>query len=142
MAISAESTENAAKQRQCLCSPGRHVVRIAAWDYRDHGDGQDVIFEVADEAGRRQGVRFGLSDLELSSGQLSRFMATVLQRQPPEPEGIPPHIVRQMLFNQAVGRRVLLVVVATSGGVPIVVDWAAVVQKRPRSLRVGPSRSR
>ena len=128
MAIGSESTENAAEQRRCISPPGRHGAKIVGWDYRNHGAGQDVVFEVSDDDGRRQGVRFGLSDLELSSGQLNRFIATVLQRQPPEPEGIEPHMVRQMLFNHLVGRRVLLVVVATSRGIQVVVDWGPVPQ--------------
>ncbi len=125
MARSAESTEPAAEQRRCLSTPVRHAVTITGWDFRDHGEGQDVVFTLLDEAGRRQGVRFGLSGLELASGQLDRFIATVLQRQLVEPEGIKPHFWRQMLFNQLVGRRVQLLVVETSRGVRVVVDWEA-----------------
>ena len=133
MAIIAESVEPAAEQGRCISTAGRHQVTISSWDYRDYGDVQDVIFQMADDEGRRQGLRFGLSDPELSSGELTRFLATALQRQLPEPEGIPPHIVRQMLFNTLVGRRVLLVVEATSRGVQIVVDREAVVEKCPRA---------
>jgi hypothetical protein len=116
VAITTESIEPAAEPGPRISAPGRHDVEIVGWHYLDHGDGQDVVFEVSDDEGRRQGVRFGLSDVELRSGQLTRFIAAVLRRQPPEPVGIQPHIVRQMLFNQAVGRRVALVVVETSPG--------------------------
>ena len=126
--ISTDSTEPAAAQRQYISTPGRHEVTIVGWDYLDHGEGQDVVFELSDDEGARMFLRFGLSDLELRSGQLNRFLTTVLQRQPPEPEGIPPHIVRQMWFNQTVGRKVLLVVAVTSRGVQIAVDWESVPQ--------------
>lgn len=129
MAISAESTEPAAEQRRCLSTPVRHTVTIVGWDYLDQAEGQDVVFTLLDEAGRRQGVRFGLSDLELASGQLDRFIATVLQREPAQPKGMEPHFAHQMLFNHLVGRRVLLLVVETSRGVQVVVDWEAVPQE-------------
>ena len=129
VAISAESAESAADVSPCTFTPVRYEVTITGWDFRDHSDGQDVVFTLLDEAGRRQGVRFGLSDLELASGQLDRFIATVLQREPAQPKGMEPHFAHQMQFNHLVGRRVLLLVVETSRGVQVVVDWEAVPQE-------------
>ena len=114
VAISAESIEHAAEQSPCTSTPGGCEVTIVGWDYRDHGEGQDVLFEVADSREARMFLRFGLSDLQLSTGQLARFIATVLQRELAQPKGMEPHFARQMFFNQAVGRRVMLAVVETS----------------------------
>jgi len=124
-AIIADSTVYTGDEAGHMRSPVRHAVKIIGWDNLHRGDEHDVVFAVTDDHGRRQGVRFGLSDLELSSGQLDRFIATVLQRRFVKPEGIDTHFWRGMLMNQLVGRRVVLEVITTHRGVPIVVDWEA-----------------
>ena len=128
MAISPESiepTEHATPQTPRMSTPRQYAVSIIGWTYHDYRGRRDVLFEVRDDDGVRHPLRFGLSDLELASGQLRSFISTVLQQQLVEPEGIPPHMVRHMRFNHLVGRRVLLHVVTTSRGVQIVVDWEA-----------------
>lgn len=117
MVISPESIkqgDKSAEQTRRMSAPSRHRVKIVGWDFRDHGEGQDVVFEVHDEAGTRRFVRFGLSDLELSSGQLLQFIAAGLQRQPVETDILEPRVYYHMLFNQLVGRRVVLAVVEPS----------------------------
>ena len=126
VAISAKSIEPVAEQGRYPCVPSYQYVEIVGWDYLDHGGGRDVVFDVAGDNGRRQGLRFGLSDLELATGQLARFITSVLQREPTRPKGMEPHFARQMSFNHLVGRRVLLVVVTISCGVKVVIDWEAV----------------
>lgn len=127
--ISAEATEHVDDDVCLLRSPVRYNVEIVGWDYNDHGDEHDVVFAVTDDHGRRQRVRFGMTELELSSGQLDHFIATVLGRRFVKPAGIETHFWRGMLMNQLVGRRVVLEVVTTHRGVPIVVDWESVPQE-------------
>ena len=124
-----ELLEHAVKQTRWICKPERHEVTIVGWKYHDYWERQDVLFEVREGEGRCQFLRFGLTDLELGTGRLANFITTVLQQQLVDPQGMKPHIVRHMRFNQLVGRRVLLVTATISQGVQVLVDWEAVPKK-------------
>lgn len=127
--ICAEPTEDEAEQIEYIREPGHHEVHVTGWDYLDHDGERDVVFDVADDAGRRNALRFGLNELELASGELTNFLSTVLQRQLFLPMGMKMPFFLQTLFNHVVHRRIGVDVVETSRGKKLVLGWEALPPK-------------
>ncbi|UCG33820.1 MAG: hypothetical protein JSU68_04125 [Phycisphaerales bacterium] len=125
-------TDEPADEIRRISTPGRHEVTITGWDFRDRAGARDVVFDVCNDDGARQSVEFGLSQLELSTGELSRFLATVLRREHSRPQWMSSNGFLHMLFNHVVGRRVILHVMETSRGAQIVVDWESPPSDTPQ----------
>ncbi|UCG33819.1 MAG: hypothetical protein JSU68_04120 [Phycisphaerales bacterium] len=133
MGFSAETIANveAARERQArrdkwICTPGLHTVTIVRWSYTGARVGRDVLFELRDEAGRQQFVRFNLTVRSLRDGELLRFVVAAMNWKPVEHEGREFCIAHRSYYDRLIGRRIAVVVFRDRRGLHSVVDWEAV----------------
>ena len=132
MGFSAETIANveAARERQArrdkwICTPGLHEVTIVGWSYAGAYVGRDVVFELHDDEGRQQFVRFSLTTRSLRDGELLRFVVAAMNWRPVEHEGRVFSIAHRTYYDRLIGRRVAVVVFRDKRGLHSVVDWEA-----------------
>ena len=135
MGFSAETIANAetARERQArrdkwICDPGLHKVTIVCWSYAGAYVGRDVVFEVHDDTGRQQFVRFSLTTRSLRDGELCRFIVAAMNWRPELHEGDMFSIAHRRYYEQLIGRRIAVVVFRDRPGLHSVVDWESVAQ--------------
>ena len=120
--------ERQARRDKWICTPGLHVVRIVRWSYAGAHVGRDVVFELHDDAGRQQFVRFNLTIRSLRDGELLRFVVAAMNWRPELHEGDMFSIAHRRYYEQLIGRRIAVVVFRDKRGLHSVVDWRAVAQ--------------
>lgn len=130
MGFCAETIDNveAARERQTrrdqwICTQGLHVVTIVGWRYEPARVGRNVVFEVHDDAGRQQFVRFNLTTRSLRDGELLRFVVAAMNWRPELHQGDMFSIAHRRHYDQLVGRRIAVVVFRDNRGMHSVVDW-------------------
>jgi hypothetical protein len=135
MGFCAETIANveAARDRQArrdmwICNRGLHVVTIVAWRYEPARVGRNVVFEVHDDAGRRQFLRFNLTTRALRDGELLRFVVAAMNWRPELHAGDMFSIAHRKYYEQLIGRRIAVVVMRNKRGLHDVVDWEATAQ--------------
>ena len=135
MGFSAETIANveAARERQArrdkwIASPGLYVVTIVRWSYSGAYVGRDVVFELRDDAGRQQFVRFNLTTRSLRDGELCRFIVAAMNWRPELHAGDMFSMAHRRYYEQLIGRRIAVVVFRDNRGLHSVVDWKPVPQ--------------
>ena len=74
-----EWMENSSARSKWICTPGQHIVRIVGYKQDSKKSGKPVIFELQDDHGRKQTIRFLQSTTALKAGQLLRFVVAAKQ---------------------------------------------------------------
>jgi hypothetical protein len=113
-----------------ICTPGWHVVRIVDWRHDPPGTRRFVTFELRDDAGRAQTVRFrrSRSMRTLHNSELLRFVVAAMNWRMVEHEGDAFAVDNAAMFRELVGRRVAVYVAKDERGFYTVVNWAAAPQ--------------
>ena len=128
MGFSRQLAEREKRRSRWICTPGSHNVKIVGWKYHPTGKRRFVHFEVQDDQGREQTVRFSLSSADLRAGRLLKFVVAVLEWD--EFAGNPLGVASATTFNELVGRRVGIVIVQNHQGLHVVENWGPVRSTR------------
>lgn len=120
--------ERQARRDKWICTLGLHEVTIVRWSYAGAYVGRDVVFELHDDAGRQQFLRFNLTKRSLRDGELCRFIVSAMNWRPELHAGDMFSIAHRNYYDQVIGRRIAVVVHRDKRGLHGVVDWEAVSQ--------------
>ena len=115
--------ERQARRDQWICSEGIHNVTITSWRYEKARVSRDVVFEVQDDAGRKQIVRFNLAVRSLRDGELLRFVVAAMNWRMVEHQGQTFSIAKRDRYRKLIGRRIAVQVLRVRKHFHEVVDW-------------------
>ncbi len=110
---------------------GWHEVEIAGWYYDPPGTRRAVVFELGNDRGRRQRVRFQLGVRVLRGGELLRFIVAALGWNPLASQGLELAVAAARYYKRAVGHRIRVHLVRNRRGYYDVINWAAASAEVP-----------
>jgi len=121
-----EQQERDERRSRWICTPGWHIVEIVGYHRSAVGRGGTAVFDLRDDQGREQTVRFSLSIPVLRGGELLRFWAAAMNRRLVELQGCELSIASARSLRALVGRRLAVFVAQNSKGLHDVIGWKAI----------------
>jgi hypothetical protein len=123
-----EREEQAERRARWITEPGRHAVNIIGFSYVPPGTRRGIEFQLENDAGQQQLVRFGLLTSALYGPELSTFHAAAEGITDPAMYFPSLQLAKSKILRKLVGKRLIIQVGRMADGLHRVCSWAPVAR--------------